>query len=221
MLPVTKEITESAKRIFEDALDRYGDDDEFFLQYSVDRGAICDKSKLPLTIQTCTDYVVKQIEFDFDRFKELWEDTKNPCFVFEGYRLCRKYSLDIPEWVLEYFDLCYKNMHELLVSSLHVNGKVVDRDAVRDIFCFNSKGQGSYISRWAKSRVKGIFIEGMLHVLSWGLKTDVKLKGLSKEDVAIEEVISQMKEGLFFSRGDISFETARAWWRTFKKTGKF
>jgi hypothetical protein len=220
MLPITKEIAERAKGIFENA-ERYGDDDKFFLRCEVDRGAICNKTKVPLTIQTCTDYVVGQIEGDFDRFKELWEDTKNPCFVFEAYRLSREYSLDIPEWVLEYFDLCYKNMHELLVSSLHVNGKGVDRDAVRDIFCFNSKGQGSYISRWAKSRVKRIFIGGMLRVLAEGIKTDVKLKGLSKEDFAIEEVISQMKEGLFFSKGDISFETARAWWHTFKKTEKF
>ncbi|NDY57736.1 hypothetical protein G3N56_13445 [Desulfovibrio sulfodismutans] len=61
----------------------------------------------------------------------------------------------------------------------------------------------------------------MLTVLAWEVKTNAKLKGVSKEDAAIEEVISQMKERYFFSKREISFETARAWWRAYKKTGKF
>ncbi|NDY57737.1 hypothetical protein G3N56_13450 [Desulfovibrio sulfodismutans] len=104
MLPVTDRVSERAKNLMTQLLECCkGDDGSFngcFLFFDEDCGIISQKKIIPATLQVCTNYILCQIERDMERFKRLWEDDKNPCFVFEAYSLCREHDFSIPGWVL-------------------------------------------------------------------------------------------------------------------------
>ena len=44
------------------------------------------------------------------RLKALYLSHENPIYIWEAYAVCREWKIDIPEWVLKYFDGCSKNL---------------------------------------------------------------------------------------------------------------
>ena len=44
------------------------------------------------------------------KLKYLHKEDGNPLHLWEAYAICRKWKMEIPEWVLVYLDGCAKNL---------------------------------------------------------------------------------------------------------------
>jgi hypothetical protein len=41
-----------------------------------------------------------------------WQDTKNPCHIWQAIDICARHRCDFPEWIRDYLGLCAKRMME-------------------------------------------------------------------------------------------------------------
>jgi hypothetical protein len=56
-------------------------------------------------------------QLDLMKLKYLFNSYKNPIYIWEAYACCRKWEIDIPCWVFEYFDRCSENLINIKPSN--------------------------------------------------------------------------------------------------------
>ncbi|MEW8440972.1 MAG: hypothetical protein AB2689_22730 [Candidatus Thiodiazotropha taylori] len=84
----------------------------------------------------------------------LWcyEKTNNPLYLWEKYTECRNVGAPIPEWILEYFDQCAKNL-EILWQNAEDNISPKDpAKAIAKAFGMVSHGRGSVFTETSRRR---------------------------------------------------------------------
>ena len=50
------------------------------------------------------------------KLTHLFKSFGNPIYVWEAYATCREYKIDLPNWILEYFDNCTEKLMKISTS---------------------------------------------------------------------------------------------------------
>ena len=50
------------------------------------------------------------------KLTHLFKSFGNPIYVWEAYATCREYKIDLPNWILEYFDSCTEKLMKISTS---------------------------------------------------------------------------------------------------------
>jgi hypothetical protein len=76
------------------------------------------------------------------KLKCLFNSLGNPIYIWEAYATCREYEIDIPNWILEYFDSCTKKLIRISPSNSERA-----RDKVYQALKFNDKNRSPFARR--------------------------------------------------------------------------
>ena len=68
-------------------------------------------------------------EMELDTILVNFQESKNPLFVWEAFKLCRDHGQKVPDWVFEYFDNVASNL-----ISLSEREKMSDQRAADEVY---------------------------------------------------------------------------------------
>jgi hypothetical protein len=127
------------------------------------------------------------------RYKKLYLGTLNPLYIWRAYQFCRDKKLQIPEWILDYFDTVSRSIFQLT----KLDKKRKER-RLHNALGISLRNLNQYDDINDKLIVYDAIIEKR-EELAHGEKTDIyalvaKLTGVRKSESAIEGYFYDIKK---------------------------